>query len=543
MIQRLAISLIAVVLLFAAQQAQSQEASNPDPGIAKAFELFHQGKLRQAADKLRTIIAATENPTGKAWLERYLMEICATGYDWKCVGDAIDQVVPRLKADAKLGILYPDLVLYGTKLALWHGNYQYVDQFIQSGGASSAAAPVPHAALFSELALTLHGYHIKKLETVTAEQMRSSAILGLLLTEPNNSFQIAKVLFDLIEAMLDAHDIVGAFSLASDSESYLLKSINLSSELFARYRNLTGYLLSYTNALSATASNFIEAAQLYEQLEMNDGIKEYRIGVAHNLAATALMLDGKLDKSAALHARHPLQAHKETIFERGAFQQYTDFFFGVAEVYLSANFGKKPDPRWRRLFESEPGWQLTDLEKNDIESYRNFALGLLSMIDGAKDEGQRLLLLAAGQRIDNFEHILGANLEGFPLPGLVDRIVITVGLASAVNTGGRDSIDLMLRGSEVLGRNLRHQLVDVASLVASQPDIRSRSEAHAYVHLLAKKREWELDRIRKLMAADPSLQNKGALINDYTRAVTTIASLKEKFRSGAALTTSELLNA
>jgi hypothetical protein len=534
MIQRLAISLSVAVFLFAAREAQSQEAVTPDPAIANAFELFHQGKLRQAADKLRLVIAATENPGGKVALERALIEICATGYDWNCVTNVLNEALPLLAADPKLGILRPDFLLYGTRLALWHGNYQLVDQFVQRGGAYSAAAPVPHAALFSELALTLHRYHLKKMEASTAEQLRSAAILGLLLTEPKNNYSIAKVLVDLIEAMWDARDIAGAFALAGDAEAYLANSLNHGSPLFARYRNLVANLLSYTNLHAATVSNFTEVVQLFEQLDIEDDVKQYRIAIANNLAVAALVLDNKLDQATALHARHPLQKQKDGVLERGDFQSYTDFFFGVADVFLSVAATKPPDPRWRKLFEKEPQWQLAEIEKNDIDSYRNFALGLISLSEKAIPEGQRLVLLGARQRIENFERFLEANFEGFPLPGLVDRIVISAGLTAAVKTGGKESLDLMLRGSEVLGRNLRHQLVDVAALLAAQPDIASRREAHAYLHLLASKRDWEFDRIRKLMT-DPSVLNKGAIMTDYSKAITTISGLKEKLRSRATL--------
>jgi hypothetical protein len=264
-------------------------------------------------------------------------------------------------------------------------------------------------------------------------------------------------------------------------------------------------------------------------------VKEYRIGVANNVAAAALALDGKLDQALALHAQHPLQKRRDAIVQRGEFQTYTDFFFGVADVFLNAAAGKPLDLRWRPLFEKEPNWQLPELERNNFRSYRNFTLGLLDLSTGVKEEGQTLIMLAAKQRIDNFDKVLGANLEGFQLPSLVDRIVIGAGLTAGVKLGGNDSINLMLRGSEVLGRNLRHHLVDVAALLGVQPDIRSRREVHAYLHLLNRKREWELDKVRKLMVSDPSLEKKGAIIDDYSKAITTIANLKEKLRNRGTL--------
>jgi hypothetical protein len=198
MVQRLSRSLIAIVLLLVAHSAVCQEPSKPDPETIAAFQLFHQGKVRQAAAKIRVIIERMPNPVARVPLQRDLLEVCATAFDWNCVEDTLNKAVPLLKSEPKLQILFPDLLLYETRLLLWNGNYDDVADIIKRGGASTAS-PVPHASLHSELALTLHGYHLKKLEASTAEQLRSSAILGLLLTDPKNSFSIAKVLVELIE--------------------------------------------------------------------------------------------------------------------------------------------------------------------------------------------------------------------------------------------------------------------------------------------------------------------------------------------------------
>src|SRR5262249_36601630 len=158
-------------------------------------------------------------------------------------------------------------------------------------------------------------------------QLRSVAILGLLLTEPKNSYPIAKVLVDLIEAMLDARDTVGAFTLAGDAEGYIAKSLNHGSALYARYRNLVATLLSYTNLHATTVSNFADVVELFEHLDIYDLAKQFRIATANNLAVAALVLDNKLDQAITLHARHPLETQKDAVLERGEFQAYTDFFF------------------------------------------------------------------------------------------------------------------------------------------------------------------------------------------------------------------------
>src|SRR5262249_15437449 len=137
--------------------------------------------------------------------------------------------------------------------------------------------------------------------------------------------------------------------------------------------------------------------------------------------------------------------------------------------------------------------------------------------------------LAATELIDNFEAVLRDDFEGFPLPSIIDRIIISAGLSSAVKDGNPDNLNLMVRGSEVLARNLRHSLVDVAAILGSQPNEASRRDAHAYVHLLDKKREWEFEQITKLLAKNPT-SDKGALISNYTETVTTLTKLKDRLQ-------------
>jgi hypothetical protein len=255
MIRRVWTTLIVIPLLLTVHQAESQQASPIEGEVLAVGQLFQQGKVRQAAEKLQAIILNEPNLIAKAWLQRQLLEICATGYYWRCVDETLKQVVPLLKSEEKLRILYPDIVLYEAKLMQWHNNDAYLTQLVRSGGAYSVASPVPHASLFSELALALHGYHLRKMDAHSAETIRSSATLGLLLTEPKNTFAIAKVLVDLIEAMLDGQDVVGAWSLAVEVEGFLLKSVHTDSVLHARYRNLVGQLCplpTHTTAPSPT---------------------------------------------------------------------------------------------------------------------------------------------------------------------------------------------------------------------------------------------------------------------------------------------------
>lgn len=165
------------------------------------------------------------------------------------------------------------------------------------------------------------------------------------------------------------------------------------------------------------------------------------------------------------------------------------------------------------------------------ESYRIFALGVLSLAEGDAAEGHRQLTLAARERIENFDSVLRVNFESFQLPSLVDKILIGIGLASAMKSPATDTAGLLLQASELLGRNLRHQVVDTASMLSRQPDDETQSDAHSYTHLIGQKREWELKKIQQLLANEKAASDKGNISFQYNSAISTLVALKQKLRS------------
>src|SRR5262249_9484711 len=153
--------------------------------------------------------------------------------------------------------------------------------------------------------ILLADYHAEKNDIRAAEENFSTAILGLLLTPPDQTYNIYKVLVLLIDALVETHDIVGALTLATLVDDFITKTVPRTSVLYAQHRMTIGRLLSFTNLNAATASVFEEAAALYSQLEMDEEDKNYRAATAINYATAALVLAGKLDEAKALHARHP----------------------------------------------------------------------------------------------------------------------------------------------------------------------------------------------------------------------------------------------
>ena len=164
---------------------------------------------------------------------------------------------------------------------------------------------------------------MKKNDLAAAEQSLSSAMLGLLLIDPKQSYSICKVLVGLIEAHIQAHDIYTAFQLATISEQFINRSLNSASVLFSQYKFQQAFLMSYTNAYSRAAAALIEASDRTARLDIAEEVKIYRMTSANGMASAALALENKIPQSKEVHARHPMRSHKDAILKQGEFQNYS----------------------------------------------------------------------------------------------------------------------------------------------------------------------------------------------------------------------------
>lgn len=496
-----------------------------------ASQLINQGKIEQAKSRLIEGLTLIKEPLGKASLHRDLLQVCSMSFDWACVSKSLQDLKPLVESERGLRLIIPDLILHEAKLMEWNQNDEYMRKFSEAGGANAAASPSPHATLYSELQLSLHNYYLRNRNWGAAEHARSMAMFGLLMAKVEETSSIGKVVIELIEAQLNAGDIVGATSLFIEANHFLATSLPEASLLYARYLTIIGHLLSFTDAHSQTADAFKNAALHWQALELDQQVKMYPLATANSMATAALALDNKIEDALALHGQHPLQGQKEEIFQQHEFRTYGEFYFGVSDIFLIVASKGKVDSRWRAIFSKEPNWKLTEFEASDFKSYQKFALGLIDISEGYRDRGRSLIENAAKERIKNFDLVLRSAYESSQAPSLVDKIIISSGLAVSATSTAADRFNLMIQGSEVLTRNGRHRLVDVASHMAGQPDSKARRDAHGYLQLADKKRDWELKKLRALFSKDASSEDKGDVLVLFSDAIEKLEKIKRTLQS------------
>ena len=183
----------------------------------------------------KPILPHVASPVDRVLLRRDLLDMCATADDWNCVAQTIQEMLPTMKSDPGLAALYPEVVLYETRLMRWLGNDQYLSDLLKRGGAFAIANPASHPAQLAQLQLVLHAFHFANNDIKAAEESFNSAILSLLLVDPSRKYDIVKIIIGLIGTLLDGRDIVSAMHLAVLCDQFIHDSLSRDNPLFARY--------------------------------------------------------------------------------------------------------------------------------------------------------------------------------------------------------------------------------------------------------------------------------------------------------------------
>jgi hypothetical protein len=135
---RLALVLLAVTP--GGFEAKAQEANVFEAAKTEAHQLFHEGKVQQSATRLLAIAKEAPSAYHKVALYRDLLEVCATGYYWRCVGqtlNAVQLIIPEIRSqpggDILVHNLLPEFILYELKMKLWNDDEAYPRQLIEAG--------------------------------------------------------------------------------------------------------------------------------------------------------------------------------------------------------------------------------------------------------------------------------------------------------------------------------------------------------------------------------------------------------------------------
>ena len=149
-------------------------------------------------------------------------------------------------------------MLYVIRERIWATDDKFIEGMLEKGGPSIFANPAQFPATYAQMQLAMHEYYIRKGNLRAAEDATSAAILGLLVSNPDQP-ATGKILVGLLTALVTEQDIVGAFQLLDVIGPYISKRLSQQSVLYTRNMSTCLVLFSsLTNLNSMTEKYFSE---------------------------------------------------------------------------------------------------------------------------------------------------------------------------------------------------------------------------------------------------------------------------------------------
>lgn len=137
-----------------------------------------------------------------------------------------------------------------------------------------------------------------------------------------------------------------------------------------------------------------------------------------------------------------------------------------------------------------PDWDLGQQSNAEIATYKSVALAFLASDAAA---GRRLFDTALAGRFALFEK--QRDISAFPLPSMLDRVLIGIGAQIWSSADG----ELLIRAMELSGRNGRYAVSDSLSVMAAQQNEEERRAAQAVLRLTERQQAWEVGQIAQVV--------------------------------------------
>ena len=169
--------------------AHAQTKSDFETRKTAAYQKFHRGEVHQAAREIRDLANEAPDKAKKVHLLRDLTEICAAAYEANCSLEAEIEAFQIASSEEALKPLIPELYSYFINAQMWLGDKETLKQIFENNAlASFNSGKDPEAAAYANLAAS--GYFVASGNPKAAEAAYSTALMSLLLMNPNNKYSI-----------------------------------------------------------------------------------------------------------------------------------------------------------------------------------------------------------------------------------------------------------------------------------------------------------------------------------------------------------------
>jgi len=479
--------------------------------LQKAAAAYREGRVLDAEGMLDTALPAAANAQERWALANLLGDICSYSFDYGCIDTHL-----KTFQDAATALNQPQATV--AKLVFLVAFHEYLrgdlDFFRRNGGLDFSlriANPLADPALATRLFLLNAGVEEMTGDFTAAHRFIDRAFASFLrIDSGKDAFETATLMKELIDATLANHDAARAVRWALVADPVIRSGLSSTSFDYADYLRVSAQIAEILAGTGAPALQAVDnAVAATAKLEIAPELKE---GLVSALAINQAAIRGLRGDLPAMRERlqaSPYFARRDEIIERGAFSSLNELNFAAAELFFDALSKRSPDQRWRPLFEHVPDWPLGVDNASQAHVYTKVALALLTAT-GDVDAARRMFKDAAREELTQFER--GAqDRKAFPLPSLLDRMVLTIAVGMMPPRPEGADADLMLASLEVLGRNPRYVISDTLAQLAVQQSDEERHAAHAVLRLSDRQADWEVARLKELvrrMAAHEEFPSK-----------------------------------
>lgn len=303
----------------------------------------------------------------------------------------------------------------------------------------------------------------------------------------NGSYHSAVVLKELIKTVAASQDTARGLKMLT-SGLPLMQS--LSGYDRADLLLLMADAMAVGTRYDAVDAAYAEAHQAYAALQIPQGRKDAILSSIVIARAGALALSGRFADARQEFSKSPLKARRDAMLKAGAAASYGELYYIAAEIFFDRLTGNTPDARWQAVLAKTPDFDLGQQANAEMATYKSVAQAFLGSDPAA---GRRLFDTALAGRFALFEK--QRDISAFPLPSLLDRVLIGIGAQVWSSADG----ELLIRAMELSNRNGRYAASDALTVMAAQRNDEDRRAAQAVLRLTERQEAWEVGQIAQVV--------------------------------------------
>ena len=482
-------------LLFGASPVRA----SPQDIMAGAVKSYMAGHVLDAEQQLQSGLSTAASPTERWAMIDLLTDLCTYAFDYECIASSLkpmQEIGEKLaKPDitaAKSAYVY-FFYFYLTNNTLYFKDNANLDFSLKL--ANPLANPVLAARLFLLNAAIVQDTG----DFSSAHRYLDRAFASLLQVDPrSHSFEIATLLKSLIEEAVLNHDTARAWRWFTVANPLIEAGLPKSSYDYSDYLSVQVQLAERLDLNpDVTEAAMRSAIEATSRLQIRAALKSAALNTLAVNEAAEFSLRGDNESTRKAIQSAPLYLQKDELLKRGVFGNPIELMYATAEIFFDTLGGSQPDQRWRPLFQKLPDWILASDQQ--VES-RIFGKTAMAFLDLKSDPQSAVRAILEASRADLAQFEVGrADIKAFPLPSLLDRVLLSVAALTVPPLPDKANADLLLGEMELIDRNPNYIVSDTLAAMSDQGSVEKQHVVHALLRLNDQQEKWEQDQLRSLV--------------------------------------------